>query len=169
MPSPQHPIDSGFGAASTTGDVITGIDLAGRTAIVTGGHSGLGLETTRALRAAGATVVVACRFPDRARDMLGSIDGVEIGRLDLMDPASIDAFTDKFLATDRPLDILVNSAAVQNVPLTRDARVRGTVRHQPSGTLPAHHAAVPCPSQGGRCAGGHGLGLGASPVAGGLR
>jgi NAD(P)-dependent dehydrogenase (short-subunit alcohol dehydrogenase family) len=122
MPSPQHPIGSGFGAASTTGDVIKGIDLAGKTAIVTGGHSGLGLETTRALSAAGATVVVAARFPDRARDMLGQIEGVEIGQLDLIDPASIDAFTDRFLATGRPLDILVNSAGIQNVPLTRDAR-----------------------------------------------
>lgn len=122
MPSPQHPIDSGFDAASTTADVIKGIDLTGKTAIVTGGHSGLGLETTRALRAAGATVVVGARFPDRARDILTRNDDVEIDQLDLMDPASIDAFTDRFLATGRPLDILVNSAAIQNVPLTRDAR-----------------------------------------------
>ena len=50
MPSPQQPIGSGFGAASTAADVIKGIDLSGRTAVVTGGHSGLGLETTRALR-----------------------------------------------------------------------------------------------------------------------
>ena len=122
MPSPQHPIGSGFDAASTTGDVIKGIDLTGKTAIVTGGHSGLGLETTRALRSAGATVVVPARFPDRARDMLAGIDGVEIEQLDLIDPASIDAFTGRFLATGRPLHILVNSAGIQNVPLTRDAR-----------------------------------------------
>ncbi|MGI5149915.1 hypothetical protein ACQEVC_26845 [Plantactinospora sp. CA-294935] len=47
MPGPQRPIGSGFGAASTAGEVIEGIDLSGRTAIVTGCHSGLGLETTR--------------------------------------------------------------------------------------------------------------------------
>ncbi|MDW5324319.1 SDR family NAD(P)-dependent oxidoreductase [Plantactinospora sp. KLBMP9567] len=122
MPSPQRPIGSGFGAASTAGEVIEGIDLSGRTAIVTGGHSGLGLETTRALRSAGATVVVPVRSPDRARDMLAGIDGVEIDQLDLMDRASIDAFADRFLATGRPLHILVNSAGIQNVPLTRDAR-----------------------------------------------
>ncbi|MEV6373216.1 SDR family NAD(P)-dependent oxidoreductase [Micromonospora musae] len=122
MPSPQLPIGSGFGPASTTADVIKGIDLSGRTAIVTGGHSGLGLETTRALRAAGAAVVVPVRSPDRARDLLAGIDGVEIERLDLMDPTSIDAFADRFLATGRPLHILVNSAGIQNVPLTRDAR-----------------------------------------------
>ncbi|TDC40685.1 SDR family NAD(P)-dependent oxidoreductase [Micromonospora sp. 15K316] len=122
MPSPQQPIGSGFDAASTTDDVIKGIDLSGRTAIVTGGHSGLGLETTRALRSAGATVVVPVRSPERARDMLAGIEGVEIEQLDLMDPASIDAFADRFLATGRPLHILVNSAGIQNVPLTRDAR-----------------------------------------------
>ncbi|MEE6261889.1 SDR family NAD(P)-dependent oxidoreductase [Plantactinospora sonchi] len=122
MPSPQQPIGSGFGAAATTADVIRGIDLSGRTVIVTGGHSGLGLETTRALRSAGATVVVPARNPDRARALLAGIDGVEVDELDLMDPASIDAFAVRFLATGRPLHILVNSAGIQNVPLTRDAR-----------------------------------------------
>ncbi|RKN21069.1 SDR family NAD(P)-dependent oxidoreductase [Micromonospora musae] len=122
MPTPQSPIGSGFGAAATTADVIKGIDLSGRTAIVTGGHSGLGLETTRALRAAGATVVVPVRSPDRARDLLAGIDGVEVEQLDLMDSTSIDVFADRFLATGRPLHILVNSAGIQNVPLTRDAR-----------------------------------------------
>ncbi|MEU8277895.1 SDR family NAD(P)-dependent oxidoreductase [Microbispora bryophytorum] len=118
MPSPQRPIGSGFGAESTAAEVIKGIDLSGRTAVVTGGHSGLGLETTRALRSAGATVVVPVRFPDRARDTLAGIDGVEIEQLDLMDPASIDAFADGFLATGRPLHILVNCAGIQNVPPT---------------------------------------------------
>lgn len=122
MSSPQQPIGSGFDAASTAAEVIRGTDLTGTTAVVTGGHSGLGLETTRALCSAGATVVVPARFPDRARAMLAGIDGVEIEQLDLMDPASIDAFADRFLATGRPLPILVNSAGIQNVPLTRDAR-----------------------------------------------
>src|SRR5690348_10249776 len=50
MPTLQKPIGSGFGAASTASDVIKGIDLSDRVAIVTGGYSGIGLETTRALR-----------------------------------------------------------------------------------------------------------------------
>jgi NAD(P)-dependent dehydrogenase (short-subunit alcohol dehydrogenase family) len=49
MTTPQRPIGSGFGAESTAEEVLHGIDLTGRTALVTGGYSGIGLETTRAL------------------------------------------------------------------------------------------------------------------------
>ena len=66
MTTPQHPIGSGFGYRSTAAEVLEGIDLAGRLAIVTGGYSGLGLETVRALSGAGAEVVVPARRP-RAR------------------------------------------------------------------------------------------------------
>ncbi|MDR6956020.1 NADP-dependent 3-hydroxy acid dehydrogenase YdfG, partial [Ancylobacter sp. 3268] len=59
----QTPIGSGFGAASTAMEVISGIDLSGKLAIVTGGASGLGLETTRALLHAGAEVIVPARSP----------------------------------------------------------------------------------------------------------
>jgi NADP-dependent 3-hydroxy acid dehydrogenase YdfG len=60
----QHAIGSGFGDRSTAAEVVAGIDLRGRTAIVTGGYSGLGLETVRALCGAGAQVVVPARRPD---------------------------------------------------------------------------------------------------------
>ncbi len=66
----QSPIGSGFGAASTADDVIEGIDLRGKTAIVTGGASGIGVPTVRALRSAGATVVVPARNVDGAREAL---------------------------------------------------------------------------------------------------
>ena len=66
----QRKIGSGFGRDSTAADVIAGIDLTGKTAIVTGGYSGLGLETVRALASAGATVVVPARRPEHARDVL---------------------------------------------------------------------------------------------------
>src|SRR6266567_5110992 len=59
MTTPQRTAGSGFGSRSTTNDVLHGIDLAGQLAIVTGGYSGLGLETTRALAAAGAHLVVS--------------------------------------------------------------------------------------------------------------
>jgi hypothetical protein len=59
MPTLQTPIGSGFGAASTAGNVIKGIDLSEKIAIVTGGYSGIGVETVRALRSAGAKVI--CR------------------------------------------------------------------------------------------------------------
>jgi hypothetical protein len=52
MPSPQRRINSGFGPRSTASEILRGIDLSGRLAIVTGGYSGLGLETTRALSGA---------------------------------------------------------------------------------------------------------------------
>ena len=63
MPHPQFPIGSGFGAATTAQAVLAGLDLSHATAIVTGGHSGLGLETTRALAQAGARVIVARATP----------------------------------------------------------------------------------------------------------
>ncbi len=122
MPGEQHPIDSGFTAADTAADVVAGIDLSGRTAVVTGGHSGIGLETTRALSAAGATVVVPVRYPDKARARLAGIDRVEIAQLDLNDATSVDRFADTFLATGRPLHVLVTSAGIMRVPLTRNTR-----------------------------------------------
>lgn len=122
MTTPQEPIRSGFGAASTAADVIRGIDLTGKVAIVTGGYSGLGRETTRVLWAAGAKVIVPARDQDKAAKALAGFPGVEIEAMDLMSPASIDAFAARFLASGRPLHILVNSAGIMACPLMRDAR-----------------------------------------------
>jgi NAD(P)-dependent dehydrogenase (short-subunit alcohol dehydrogenase family) len=121
MASPQTPIHSGFSISSTAEDVIAGIDLTGKTAIVTGGYSGIGTETTRVLRAAGARVIVPARDLTKARQNLAGID-VEIVPMDLADPASIDVFAETFLAEDSPLHILINSAGVMACPLARDAR-----------------------------------------------
>lgn len=118
----QHPLHSGFGAASTAADVIAGLDLSGKVAMVTGGYSGIGLETTRALRAAGARVILPARDLDKATAALQGLEGVEIDVMDLSDPASIDAFAARFLATGQPLHILVNNAGVMACPLARDAR-----------------------------------------------
>lgn len=122
MTTPQEPIRSGFGAASTAADVIRGIDLTGKVAIVTGGYSGLGRETTRILWAAGAKVIVPARDQDKAAKALAGFPSVEIEAMDLMSPASIDAFAARFLASGRPLHILVNSAGIMACPLMRDAR-----------------------------------------------
>jgi NAD(P)-dependent dehydrogenase (short-subunit alcohol dehydrogenase family) len=122
MPTPQRPIGSGFGAASTTDDVMAGIDMSGKVAIVTGGYSGLGREATRALAAAGAEVIVPARDLNRAAASLAGLDRVSVEPMDLLDPASIDAFAKSFLAADRPLDILVNSAGIMAAPLARDGR-----------------------------------------------
>jgi NAD(P)-dependent dehydrogenase (short-subunit alcohol dehydrogenase family) len=122
MLTQQTPIGSGFGAATTASEVIRGCDLRGKIAIVTGGSSGIGLEATRVLRTAGARVIVPARDCALAATKLQGLDGVEINAMDLIDPASIDAFAESFLATGRPLHILVNSAGIGGAPLVRDAR-----------------------------------------------
>ncbi|NGZ85912.1 SDR family NAD(P)-dependent oxidoreductase [Duganella aceris] len=118
----QRPIGSGFGAASTTSDVIKGIDLAGTTAIVTGGYAGIGLETVKALTAAGARVIVPARNREKATRSLAGIANVEIEEMDLADAGSIDAFADRFLASGRALHVLINNAGIMWAPLRRDER-----------------------------------------------
>ncbi|HET9379065.1 MAG TPA: oxidoreductase [Chthoniobacterales bacterium] len=118
----QESIHSGFGPTSTAEEILHGVDLSGKTAIVTGGYSGIGRETTRALAAAGATVVVPARDREKAKQTLGDLPRVEQGRVDLLDPDSIDAFAREFLASNRPLHILINSAGIMAAPLSRDAR-----------------------------------------------
>ena len=68
----QQPLDSGFGAKSEPSEVLEGIDLNGKTALVTGGYSGIGLETTRALSNCGARVIVPARRRDVAIKELDS-------------------------------------------------------------------------------------------------
>jgi NAD(P)-dependent dehydrogenase (short-subunit alcohol dehydrogenase family) len=115
----QHPIGTGFTAASTTSDVLAGVDLTGRNMIVTGGHSRLGREVTRALASAGASVTVASRDVDKAAAAVADIPGVRVETLDLTDPASVDAFADRWISSSRPLHALVNNAAVLNTPELR--------------------------------------------------
>jgi NAD(P)-dependent dehydrogenase (short-subunit alcohol dehydrogenase family) len=118
--SSQKPLVSGFGLRTSALELVTGLDLSGKTAVVTGGYSGLGLETVRALASTGARVIVAARRPDAAAQALAEVAGnIEIGALDLGDPASIDAFGRSFAS---PLHMLINNAAIMANPLTRDAR-----------------------------------------------
>jgi len=118
----QKPVGSGFNAASTSNDVIKGRDLAGKIAIVTGGNTGIGLETTKMLAAAGATVIVPARNIEKAEKNLRGVANVEVASMDLMDPASIDAFAREFLASERPVHLLINNAGIMWVPLRRDSR-----------------------------------------------
>lgn len=117
MTTPQHPIGSGFGARSTADEVLKGIDLSGKLAIVTGGYSGLGLETTRSLVRAGAHVVVPARRPGAAREAVG--DGVEVDELDLGDLESVRGFAERFLASGRGVDIVIDNAGIMACPETR--------------------------------------------------
>lgn len=122
MATEQKPLSSGFGARTTAEEAVGGADLRGKVAIVTGGHASLGLETTRVLSNAGATVVVGSRDPKKAQMAIAKMKNVEVGELDLASPASIDRFASEFLISNRALDLLINNAGVMATPLTRDER-----------------------------------------------
>ncbi|MFF4195246.1 SDR family NAD(P)-dependent oxidoreductase [Nonomuraea sp. NPDC001831] len=119
MTTPQHRIGSGFGARSTADEVLKGIDLTGRVALVTGGYSGLGLQTTRALSEAGAQVVVPARRRGAAEEALAGLDRVEVGELDLGDLDSVRRFAEEFLASGRDLHLVINNAGIMACPETR--------------------------------------------------
>ncbi len=111
-----------FNYRSTAAEVVKGIDLAGKTAVVTGGYSGIGTETVRALVSAGAHVIVGARRLEVAQENLAGIAGVTILGLDLGEPASIDSFSEAVLSRTTQLDFLINNAAIMANPLTRDNR-----------------------------------------------
>ncbi|MFJ3216069.1 SDR family NAD(P)-dependent oxidoreductase [Kitasatospora sp. NPDC086801] len=111
-----------FGAESTAAEVVSGTDLTGRRAVVTGGASGIGVETARALASAGAQVTLAVRNLDAgartAEDITATTGNkdVRVAPLDLADQASVAAFV---AAWDGPLHILVNNAGVMASPELR--------------------------------------------------
>src|SRR5215510_12997813 len=109
MPTAQQPIKSGYGMRTEAREALGGRRLEGKVAVVTGGYSGLGLETTRALAEAGAVVIVPARTPEKAQKALVDIKNVEQAALDLADPGSIDKFAAGFLSRNKKLDILVNN------------------------------------------------------------
>lgn len=116
----QVPIGSGFHAKSTAREVVGGVDLSGKNVIVTGGYSGIGLETVRALAGAGARVTVPARRTDVAAKALADVAGeIEIADMDLADLASVRRFADHYLETKRPLDILINNAGIMATPFGR--------------------------------------------------
>lgn len=119
--TPQKPLGSPFGHESTAAEVIKGTDLTGKYAVVTGGYSGLGLETVRALVSAGASVMVPARRPEHARAVLAveGLGSVAVGTLDLGDLDSVKAFAAEYLASGAGLDILINNAAIMACPETR--------------------------------------------------
>ncbi|MDD3361739.1 MAG: SDR family NAD(P)-dependent oxidoreductase [Hespellia sp.] len=118
----QRPIKNEFDIHTTAEEVIQGYDMNGKTVIITGGYSGIGLEITRVMTKAGATVVVPARTQTKAIENLKGFDQVEVEILDLMDSGSIDQFADEFLDSGRTLDILILCAGIMYTPLRRDSR-----------------------------------------------
>lgn len=112
-------IDIPFGFTSTAKEVLEGVDLSGKNIIVTGGAGGIGLETTKALAAAGACVTIAARRPDDAQVVADKISSeitkgtVRVRRLDIADLSSVQAFVRGW---DEKLDVLINNAGVMAIP-----------------------------------------------------
>ncbi|MFF2148832.1 SDR family NAD(P)-dependent oxidoreductase [Kitasatospora sp. NPDC058190] len=130
MSVPQTPRT--LGASTTAAEVIDGVDLHGRRAVVTGASSGIGVETARALAAAGADVTLAVRNTDAGARVTARLEAelppasgtLTVSRLDLADRSTVEAFV---AAWDGPLRILVNNAGVMALPeLTRTPDGRET-------------------------------------------
>ncbi len=121
-------ITSAFGARSTALDVVQGLSLAGKTAIVTGGASGLGFETSRALASAGAAVTLAVRNLDQGQAAVQRITAefaqarIALVKLDLADLATVRQCAADWNKSGQALDILINNAAIMACPLTRTAQ-----------------------------------------------
>ncbi|MYS85343.1 SDR family NAD(P)-dependent oxidoreductase [Embleya scabrispora] len=115
----QQPLGSPFSATSTTEDVMVGLDLSGTTAVVTGGYSGLGLETARGLAASGAQVIVPARRPGVARAALEDVDGCEVIPMDLADLDSVRAAAARISDSTNRLDLLMAVAGVMATPERR--------------------------------------------------
>src|ERR1700736_5445831 len=102
-----------YGATTTAAEIVADVDLHGRRAIVTGGSSGIGVETARALASAGAEVTLAVRDTDPGERTAADITAttgntdVHVGRLDLADQASVASFVSDW---DGPLHLLINNA-----------------------------------------------------------
>ncbi len=119
MSREQRSIGSGFGAATTADEVLAGVDGADRTALVTGGYSGLGLETTRALIRAGVRVLVPARRPGLARARLADLGAIEVVPLDLADLARVRRSARELRESLAGLDIVISAAGVMATPERR--------------------------------------------------
>lgn len=115
----RAPITAPFGFHTTAAEVLAGVDLRGRRAIVTGGAAGIGLETSRALAAAGADVTLAVRKPEAVETTVAALrsdtgnPGIRAAPLDLSQPQSVTRFTQAWRG---PLHMLVNNAGIMALP-----------------------------------------------------
>ena len=116
----QKPISSGFNSKSNANDITKDVDLNGKIAIVTGGYSGIGLETTRALVDIGAEVIIPAKRSDVAiKNLEGIVSKKNIVEMDLSDLNSVKNFTDGYKENFKKLDLLINNAGIMACPETR--------------------------------------------------
>jgi NAD(P)-dependent dehydrogenase (short-subunit alcohol dehydrogenase family) len=116
----QVPVNSGLDAKSTGAEVLADRDLAGKVAIVTGGYSGIGLETVRALANKGVRVIVPVRDRTKAGTALAGVAGeVEMADMDLGSLPSVRRFAEGLAASLPKLDLLINNAGIMACPETR--------------------------------------------------
>ena len=120
----QTPIDTGIGRKPESTEVMKNIDLSGKTAVVTGGYSGIGIETVRALTNAGATVLIPSRHVDRAvKTLRGIIPAKQIGFMDLSDLLTVARYGKDLSSAYPVIDLAIFNAGVMACPLglTRQA------------------------------------------------
>jgi NAD(P)-dependent dehydrogenase (short-subunit alcohol dehydrogenase family) len=116
----QKPINSGFNSKSNAHEIIKDIDLNGKIAIVTGGYSGIGLETTRELVSSGAEVIIpAKRSKVAIKNLEGIVSKENVIEMDLSDLNSVKNFTDGYKENFNRLDLLINNAGIMACPETR--------------------------------------------------
>ena len=116
----QKPIDSGFNSKSNAHEITKDVDLNGKIAIVTGGYSGIGLETTRELVSSGAEVIIPAKRTDVAiKNLEGIVPKENVIEMDLSDLNSVKNFTDGYKENFNRLDLLINNAGIMACPETR--------------------------------------------------
>ena len=116
-----------FGHDTTTDEVLEGIDLTGKTALVTGASGGLGAETARALASKGASVTLAVRNVAKGEEVGQSIrestgSAIDVVELELSSLDSVRACAESWLASHGPLNLLINNAGIMACPLARTER-----------------------------------------------
>jgi NAD(P)-dependent dehydrogenase (short-subunit alcohol dehydrogenase family) len=116
-----------MGPETTSTDVMQGVDLTGKFAIVTGGSSGIGFETARALVSAGAAVCIGARDVAKLHRAAGELRNISKAAvytvaLELSELDSIDSFADAVLAMNRPIDLFIANAGIMACPLERNSR-----------------------------------------------
>ena len=116
----QKPIDSGFNSKSNAHEITKDVDLNGKIAIVTGGYSGIGLETARELVLSGAEVIIPAKRSDVAiKNLEGIVPKENVIEMDLSDLNSVKNFTDGYKENFNRLDLLINNAGIMACPETR--------------------------------------------------